>query len=64
MLLGFIDDGEVRSFGASAEPDPSHAFPLAMRAKSELASSCVIGGFDALLAEPHPKNPMIASTHP
>lgn len=65
MLLGFTDDGDLRSFGASDEADSSlgvHAFPLDIRANTEDASSGVIGGFDALMAEPHPNNPMIAHT--
>ena len=64
MLLGFTDAGEVRSFEASAEADPSslgvHAFPLAMRANSTFASSCVMGTFAALLPEPHPNHPIPA----
>lgn len=64
MLLGFTDAGEVRSFEASGEAEPSslgvHAFPLAMRANSTFASSCVMGTFDALLPEPQPNHPIAA----
>jgi hypothetical protein len=61
MLLGVTDAGEVRSFEASDEAEPSlgvHAFPLAMRANSTFASSCVMGAFDSLLLEPHPNHPI------